>query len=38
MDLGRVKPDVRFLDKAPNLDGSIELVDAEQRIVGEIKE
>jgi hypothetical protein len=31
IDLKRVKPDTKFLDKVPNLDGSLELVDEHQR-------
>ncbi|MEQ2007065.1 MAG: hypothetical protein ABMA26_09715 [Limisphaerales bacterium] len=37
LDLSRVKPEARFLDKVPNLDGSIELVDEDQRPIGELK-
>ena len=37
LEVDRVKPDARFLDKTPNLDGSVELVDEQQRTVGELK-
>lgn len=37
LDVDRVKPDSRFLDKVPNLDGSLELVDEQQRPVCELK-
>jgi hypothetical protein len=37
LDVERVKPDAKFLDKVPNLDGSVELVDEQQRPVGELK-
>lgn len=37
LDVERVKPDAKFLDKVPNLDGSVELVDQQQRTVGELK-
>lgn len=37
LDLEKVKPDAKFLDKVPNLDGSVELVDDDQRPVGELK-
>lgn len=37
LDLNRVKLDAKFLDKVPNLDGSVELVDEGQRPIGELK-
>ncbi len=37
LDKARVKPDVKALDKVPNHDGSVELVDEGQRPVGELK-
>lgn len=37
LDLERVKPDAKFLDRVPNFDGSVELVDERQRPVGELK-
>ncbi len=37
LDIDRVKPEAKFLDKVPNLDGSVELVDDTQRPIGELK-
>jgi hypothetical protein len=37
LDKERIKPDVKALDKVPNHDGSVELVDEKQRPVGELK-
>lgn len=37
LDLKRVKPDTKFLDKVPNVDGSVELVDEQQKPIGELK-
>jgi hypothetical protein len=37
IDTERVKTDVKILDRVPNIDGSIELVDDKQRPVGELK-
>jgi|GEM_PF-2805251 hypothetical protein len=37
LDLERVKPSISSLDKVPNHDGTVELVDTEQRPIGELK-
>ncbi|MDF1658117.1 MAG: hypothetical protein P1U58_10940 [Verrucomicrobiales bacterium] len=37
LDLDRVKPDVSALDKVPNHDGTITLVDNDQYPIGELK-
>lgn len=37
IDLARVKPDAKFLDKVPNTDGSLELVDKNEKPIGELK-
>lgn len=37
LEVDRVKPDAKFLDKTPNLDGSVELVDEHQKTAGELK-
>ena len=37
LDVNRVKPDPSFLDRVPNHDGSVELVDEQQKPVGELK-
>lgn len=37
LDLDRVKSNLKYLDKVPNFDGSLDLVDEQQRPVGELK-
>jgi hypothetical protein len=37
LDLRYAKPDIRVLDKRPNSDGQIEIVDEEQRSLGKIE-
>ena len=37
LDIERIKPDIKALDKVPNHDGSVELVDAQQRPIGKLQ-
>ncbi len=37
IDINRIKPDTKFLDKFPNTDGLLEIVDLEQIPIGKIE-
>ncbi|MGJ8633904.1 MAG: hypothetical protein ACSHX7_08290 [Luteolibacter sp.] len=37
LDLTKIAPDVKYLDKVPNFDGTVELLDDDRRPVGDLK-